>query len=1437
MDDEERYVHGDDPYAGSADADIRPDFYSLAFDNQDYYDSSKDDDGKYDYTSRDLRNAEKRASRQKSKNRGDGARDMAKAESDVPSDKNDSGFKNNVGAKKDGGAGSGIKGLAGRFGGLGGKLAMIGGRSKKISPLVSIFLFLGCGGGVVYGAQATLPQALLNKYKGIYDSVSVINSVRADTLISKFIRNSSVGWTPETEGERSAEAQAAAGNFTFTDKQEERLNKQGIYLNGEGADADNACSGHGLGSYLCFRKITIAVNDDDNVDQSGCLFEEGDLCDFEYTYANNSKFHLAYNNASATWRTAVTTYTKEAMANYYAYRGISRALVGVASRGVGAITRLVKSKNPGMRSTEVDSTTREESDGNGGTKPHSSDDNKKLVDIDKTKEEFDTDPSTMGAINSGDSRTSRTAAANAMAGKVSKTAAKLAKGAKAVNLVCQALTIGMMIAQLVYANSTYSLLDTAQQFIASLEKALAGDATDLSAFTDTIGRQYDEYYGEQRDGYEKAIVVYDGVSTDDTYDKPELAPSISDDVDPDAFGDSMKDNVSYDPNVKYTGSYMTAPATQTMWSHEVYSVAGDPSAAQFNIFSGLKYLSKAMKMGVSNYRRCTLARIASSALSFAGTLASIAQCFLPPLVGCAASIVENISVRVAAKMALRFVLSFVVTQLIAAFIPKIAQHLSLSFANIIGGSAFANAVKVGFNMLSGQADMYGGASPASEATIGQHTAAREKWIADNARYERELYSPFDIRSSNTFFGSIVDKFIPVTSYVGISLSGGLNSFASLVKSSLSSLAPGASAAGRSINTGNAIESTVKNCPFLESVGAVGDEYCTPYMISDLSTAGSDPVDIIDELYKADQLESLGSGKFKVKEDSRLERWLEFCNRRNSPFGIADQNIASALGVDVDGAAGTAMSYVPLVGDMMSLINDSRALSNAGLITGEACVTGNGSGTYNQVNGTNINARLDYQGWLQERQDLYKEFKEGVAGGDKGALDLLRMQANDAAFATNDATVASQLDDATNEIDQDAYKNKATGEYRFPEQVEYAMIKSVYDAKKNDLSWKYTTLYPQYYKGADVNGHYVFDSIANRDGAAYRGNNGGAESTVYDNGVAFNIYAGKVENPYNFNGPLNIYSTLYGNNADNMPDAACVSAGQDVWYYNDKTYNYDGINFRVTASWSTDNQDDKVWSCDDLGSKKSSVNLSITSDDLNNVVNTCYGDITYKNYTFNNLKWKVEGTEWFRTDPASEEGIWNVPYSCDNSQLVRDQDYHFDLIDPNQNPEAAIAHLDQIESDIRERDKQIYDYEKKNAEEYSFDAIISESGTWNETRFFQRFAQDQRLFEDMGIIQADENIVNEAYARIEEKHPLDNSYLGILSRYSGMTKENVQLALDGAEVIEWIAQYDPAHYAPSPAPVIKEPNHEFEEEQYDTAQYLARVPDVFFEDRRQRNFAA
>ena len=87
----------------------------------------------------------------------------------------------------------------------------------------------------------------------------------------------------------------------------------------------------------------------------------------------------------------------------------------------------------------------------------------------------------------------------------------------------------------------------------------------------------------------------------------------------------------------------------------------------------------------------------------------------------------------------------------------------------------------------------------------------------------------------------------------------------------------------------------------------------------------------------------------------------------------------------------------------------------------------------------------------------------------------------------------------------------------------------------------------------------------------------------------------------------------------------------------------------------------------------------------------------------------------------------------------------------------------------------------------------------------------------------------------EKHPLDNSYEGILARRSGLTKEQVVAYLDKLDYLAKVVDYDPTNKAP----ILKQEAqklYRFHVNSEDNAEYTLGVNDCYIEDRKIRNFA-
>ena len=127
-----------------------------------------------------------------------------------------------------------------------------------------------------------------------------------------------------------------------------------------------------------------------------------------------------------------------------------------------------------------------------------------------------------------------------------------------------------------------------------------------------------------------------------------------------------------------------------------------------------------------------------------------------------------------------------------------------------------------------------------------------------------------------------------------------------------------------------------------------------------------------------------------------------------------------------------------------------------------------------------------------------------------------------------------------------------------------------------------------------------------------------------------------------------------------------------------------------------------------------------------------------------------------------------------------------------------------------------------------------SPSWDKAKWYQRFIEDQSLAESMGLIE--KSAVTAYLEDYYKEHPLDNSYEGILARYSGLTKDNVIALLDFVDYADYIAHYDPSTRYAFGAPAV-EPSSEifFEKENVMSGDGIL-LGVIVYADVRNRSFA-
>lgn len=133
-----------------------------------------------------------------------------------------------------------------------------------------------------------------------------------------------------------------------------------------------------------------------------------------------------------------------------------------------------------------------------------------------------------------------------------------------------------------------------------------------------------------------------------------------------------------------------------------------------------------------------------------------------------------------------------------------------------------------------------------------------------------------------------------------------------------------------------------------------------------------------------------------------------------------------------------------------------------------------------------------------------------------------------------------------------------------------------------------------------------------------------------------------------------------------------------------------------------------------------------------------------------------------------------------------------------------------------------------------DVQADRSPNWNRSKWYQRFTEDQSLAEAAGLIEK-----SAATAFLEDyykEHPLDNSYEGLLARYSGMTKDNVIALLDFVDYVDYIAHYDPSTRYAFGAPAVDLGDEIFFEKENVMSGDGILLGTIVYADVRNRSFA-
>ena len=374
----------------------------------------------------------------------------------------------------------------------------------------------------------------------------------------------------------------------------------------------------------------------------------------------------------------------------------------------------------------------------------------------------------------------------------------------------------------------------------------------------------------------------------------------------------------------------------------------DPSVRSFNLTSSMESIVGGVGTSMDAFKGCMVAKMGAAAISAGLDTAAVVACVAGLLtavptagVGLAAGC-GPLAISIGSGVLLGISIATVLSGVVALITPAVSNMLMRDLVTELGGENLGNALTSGANMYQGGTHRANGGSLSSIGEYKQFALEQQRVIAEKAKDERERLSPFDITSKYTFMGTILT---PLMNFAhSNSLTSTLLASGNAVSSSLLALSPSAQAYDIAEYLPDDIDEYWETCPYLASIGAIGDSFCNPYVITDTSTIDDDPEDVI---AKVDSYGGLGEddseGNVTIDPDSDLAKYIRYCDNRSSSFGVADQNIAGEVGST--GATGSSVidggiGGIPVIGDAVDIIQSSEQLSNLGYISGESCVAGN-----------------------------------------------------------------------------------------------------------------------------------------------------------------------------------------------------------------------------------------------------------------------------------------------------------------------------------------------------------------------------------------------------------------------------------------------------------------------------------------------------------------
>lgn len=771
---------------------------------------------------------------------------------------------------------------------------------KKHGPLGLIVVVFLIVGGFMLGGQSLMPFSLVAQIQETYDSIKDSNVRRSKTIWHKQLKNAGI-----TD---PVHKKIFGGNyFKVTNKQKNKLKQQGIFVvedfGGSGKTAILHNDGSGSLKIVAADAADIDVlknaagnvdlsKIDADIDLSKMHIDTSTAGTFDTMFNSDTNFRNSYKTGAMTWRGSVGAWFDKTTKKYLEVAGIKR------NRHLNFRERVKQETEAGGDVREAQKKVVRESM-QSTSEAEISDTRHSVEEEENDKGETTEKLSTSTEQNSGSRGMDPKAAVEKVKGIVN---GKLKGGGGAsalVNGVCGVFDVVAAVNLLVMGQELAQGLALASMYFEAFDKVKAGDGNDspIHILAENLTKAAPSYYTEYDAGNDTAV--------------ERVIPG--------------KENTSAMQAESIKSLYSGKPVDTSDASVKALTFSADRYRELTPIGGEFAAIVGGTGGSIETVRNCTIARMAAS-------LVNVALNSALKLV----SVIIDLATGVAMQA--------VVSGLIGLVVPYAVSVLVRDFTNLDGGENEGNLIGSSANPYMGTNHLRGGGSLADAETYVAYAAAHEEVIAEQARYDRETLSPFDVSSPYTFAGSLLKQVATVYT-IKSPFSDGLGTVGTMLSNSIMAMLPGATAYSIAQNLPNMDEYS-EQCPYLASIGAVGDAFCNPYIITDVETIEIDPTELMDHIMvdsKGRQNIFTDNNSVSINPDSNLGEYIANCSWRTSPFGVQDQNIADRYTTTKgNGVVSFILGLIPILGDIVDLLDNWGIFDNLGWVSGESCVAKKGS---------------------------------------------------------------------------------------------------------------------------------------------------------------------------------------------------------------------------------------------------------------------------------------------------------------------------------------------------------------------------------------------------------------------------------------------------------------------------------------------------------------